>query len=129
MSRTTNEINRITGTIISVAIKLIVCAAVIFLLLEGASRGYDFGYRIFNQEAVAEAPGTDIEIRINEWESTGDVAKMLIEEGLISDAYVFYAQSLFYEYDIWPGTYTLNDSLTSKEILQVLNEKVEEEGD
>lgn len=129
MSRTTNEINRITGTIISVAIKLIVCAAVIFLLLEGASRGYDFGYRIFNQEAVAEAPGTDIEIRINEWESTGDVAKMLVEEGLISDAYVFYAQSLFYEYDIWPGTYTLNDSLTSKEILQVLNEKVEEEGD
>ena len=38
-------------------------------------------------------------------------------------------QMKFYDYEIHPGTYTLNTSMSSKKMLQILNEKVEEEED
>ena len=42
----------------------------------------------------------------------------------------FLFQSRFYDYDkIYPGTYTLNTSMTSKEILQKLSEKPEDAED
>ena len=34
----------------------------------------------------------------------------------------------FYDYEIYPGTYELSTAMTSKEILQALNEKPKEEG-
>ena len=40
MSNTTNEINKVTGTIIRVSWKLIVYAVVVLLLYEGVTRGY-----------------------------------------------------------------------------------------
>ena len=47
MSNTTNEINKVTGTIIRVSWKLIVYALAILFLYEGATRGYQFGYDVF----------------------------------------------------------------------------------
>ena len=47
MSNTTNDINRVTTTIISVSIRLIVCALVILLLYEGVTRGVACGHAIF----------------------------------------------------------------------------------
>lgn len=49
---------------------------------------------------------------------------------LIKSEFAFIFQSKFYDYEtIYPGTYTLNTSMTSKEILQQLNEKPETEED
>ena len=45
--------------------------------------------------------------------------------GLIRNELAVRIQKMFYDYEIYPGTYTLNTSMTSKEILQVLNEKPE----
>ena len=39
MSRTTKEINRVTGAIIRISLRLIVYGAVLLLLYEGVSRG------------------------------------------------------------------------------------------
>ena len=55
MSQTTKEINRVTGTVISVSLKLIMFAVTILLLYEGVTRGYEFGYHVFCDTAAAEA--------------------------------------------------------------------------
>ncbi|MBS6645820.1 MAG: endolytic transglycosylase MltG [Clostridiaceae bacterium] len=127
MSRATKEINKITGTIISVSGKLIVYALVILLLYEGASKGFAFGHEIFDPVPVAAAPGIDKKITIPEDTSVSEAADLLLEKGLINNKYTFIIQSKFYDYEINPGDYTLNTSMTSKEMLAQINEAPEEE--
>jgi UPF0755 protein len=127
MSRVTNEINKVTGTIISVAGKLIFYAVVVLLLVEGCTRGYAFGHAIFYPTAMEAAPGTDKVVTITDGQSAGDVASILRNRGLIDSELIFQIQKRFYEYEFHPGTYELNTSMTSKEILQALNEGTGEE--
>ncbi len=123
MSRTTREINRITTTIISMSARLLVYALVFFLLYEGVTRGYSLGHEIFAPTAVAESPGSDREIVIEEGESLTKVAAKLEKDGLIQNRLIFVIQSKFYDYDIYPGTYTLNTSMTSRDMLKLIDEK------
>ena len=60
MSNRTREINKITTTIISISVKLIVYALIVLLLYEAVAKGYAFGHEIFYAEAVEEAPGHDM---------------------------------------------------------------------
>lgn len=127
MSRITKEINKITGTIIGISGKLILYALVILLLLEGVSRGYDFGYEIFHPTPVEAAPGRDLQVTIPEDQTANDTIGMLHDMGLIDNEWSARFQLKFYEYEIYPGTYTLNTSMTSKEMFRLLNEKPKEE--
>jgi UPF0755 protein len=129
MSRVTNEINKVTGTIISLAAKLILYAVIILLLVEGCTRGYAFGHAIFYATAMEAAPGRDRSVTITEGQPVGDTARMLKDMGLISSDLILQIQMRFYDYEFHPGTYVLNTSMTSKEILQILdegNQEVEE---
>ena len=128
MSNRTREINKITTTIIGISVKLMVYALIILLLYEAVARGYAFGHEIFFAEAVDEAPGQDMVVQIDTKESVSDAAQFLAHKGLIKSEFAFIFQSKFYDYEtIYPGTYNLNTSMTSKEILQLLNEKPETE--
>ncbi len=127
MSRVTKEINKITGTIIGVSGKLILYALVILLLVEGMSKGYAFGHEVFHSTAMEAAPGRDLVITVDPDEKSGETIGMLHDMGLIGNELAARIQLKFYDYTIYPGTYTLNTSMTSKEIFQILNEKPEEE--
>lgn len=128
MSNRTSDINKITTAIISISLRLILYALIILLLYEAVVRGFAFGHSIFYAEAVEEAPGHDITVVMEDGESVSEAAKALADKGLIKSEAAFLFQSRFYDYDtIYPGTYALNTSMTSKEILQLLNEKPEEE--
>ena len=130
MSNRTREINKITTTIISISVKLIVYALIVLLLYEAVAKGYAFGHEIFYAEAVEAPPGHDMVVQMTEGESVSEAAEFLARRGLIKSEFAFIFQSKFYDYDtIYPGTYTLNTSMTSKEILQMLNEKPETEED
>ena len=98
MSRTTKEINRVTGAIIRISLRLIVYGAVLLLLYEGVSRGYEFGHSLFYETAAAEEPGVDMRVTIGENETLGDIAAALERGGLIKSRYAFLVQSLFYGY-------------------------------
>ena len=133
MSNTTKEINRVTGAIIGISGKLIFYALVVLLLYEGITKGYAFGYEIFHSTAMAEAPGIDKVVQIEDGDSLMDVAKELDSKGLIKNEYAFLIQSMFYEYgkageyEIIQGTFTLNNSMTAKEIIIELRDGPEEE--
>lgn len=123
MSRTTREINRITTAIISISLRLLVCALLLFLLYEGVTEGYRFGHAIFSPEAVSAPPGREQSWVVKEGASLLEISKELEEADLILDAYVFVVQAKLYHYTPSSGVYVLNSSMTSKEILQQLDEK------
>ena len=105
-----------------------VYALVILLLYEAVARGYAFGHEIFLPRRWRRPPGRIWYSQIDSKESVSDAAQFLAHKGLIKSEFAFIFQSKFYDYDtIYPGTYTLNTSMTSKEILQLLNEKPETE--
>lgn len=129
MSDTAKEINKVTGAIIRISCKMIFYALVFFILYEGITAGYRFGYEIFNSTAVATAPGVDKEVTIPEGASASDVGKMLEDKGLIKNRLIFVIQQKIFEYDLTPGNYTLNTSMTSRDMLQLLDEAQEDLGD
>lgn len=122
MSRTTREINRITTTIISMSFRLLFYALVFFLLYEGVTRGYSLGHEIFAPVAVAEAPGRDRELTIGEGETVSEVAGILEKNGMIKNKLIFVIQSIIYDYEVYPGTYVLNTSMTSRDMLKLIDE-------
>ena len=73
------------------------------------------------------APGRDRSITVEEGTSITDAAKLLKSYGLITNEYSFVIQAIFFDYEVNPGTYTVNTSMTSKEILQMMNENTGEE--
>ncbi len=132
MSQTTKEINRVTGTIITVSWKLIVYAVVLMLLYEGITRGYRFGHDMFYETAVAQPPGVDMRVTIGDDEKLTNIAVGLERGGLIKNRYAFVLLSVFYEYGnsenpVISGTYLLNNSMTTKEIIVMLRDGVTED--
>ncbi|MCR5107082.1 MAG: endolytic transglycosylase MltG [Lachnospiraceae bacterium] len=106
------------GFVIRVAIVII---AALFIY-RGAKTAYDFGYRIFTEETVDEAPGRDVIVSISASEGLKDIAKMLEEKGLCKDWLLFFIQAKLSEYKdaFVPGTYTLNTSMTTDAMLMVM---------
>lgn len=132
MNQTAKEITKVTSTIIMVSWKLIVYAVVAMLLYKGVTRGYQFGYDVFYATAVAEAPGVNMRVTIGDDEKLGDIAVALERGGLVKNRYAFLIQSIFYEYGgsenpVKAGTYLLNNSMTSKEIIIMLRDGITEE--
>ncbi len=113
------------GTVIRVVI-LIILAFVLFRL---GGKAYEFGFRIFTEEAMEEPPGRDVQITISNRDGVKEVANMLEEKGLIRDATLFRIQEKvsLYDGDIHPGIFTLNTSMTAEEMLGVLLKSDESE--
>jgi len=113
-------VRKMAMTVISIAVKIMLVVAVICLLVWGGKKGFEFGVSIFTPTTIEEAPGTDISVTIKSGSGAMDVGKLLEEKGLIEDYKVFWLQSILYEYEIGAGEYTLNTSMTSEDILEVI---------
>ncbi len=125
MSRTTNEINKVTGAVIAISIRLILLALIVLLLYEGVTKGYEFGHEIFYASAMEEEPGRDIDITVEKGTTIASIAKLLKEKGLIASPFSVMIQAEFFNYKANPGSYTFNTSMTSRDILQMMNENTE----
>ena len=87
--------------------------------------------RFFYAEAAEAAPGREITVEIKEGETAKEAAGELKEKGTRSRMISHSGFRVFsmITTDIYPGIYTLNTSMTSKEILRELNVKPEEESE
>ena len=116
MSHITRDINRVTGTVIGISGRLILYALVILLLAEGITRGYAFGHSLFYESSVEQAPGRDIVVTVPDGQSDSDTIHELKKDGLIDNELAMRVQMKFYDYEIHPGTYTLNTAISSKKV-------------
>ncbi len=112
-------------------IRACVLAIAIWLIVKTGKAAYDFGFRIFTEEAMSSAPGRDVAVTIVKGDSTMDVGKMFEEKGLIRDHYLFWVQKKcsVYDNDIQPGFYTLNTSMTADDMFAVIAGRKEAEGE
>lgn len=110
------------GTVIETIIKVLVLAAAIILVFKGATKAYDFGYRVFADEPMSVTGGRTITVGIAEDASITDIAKMLEEKGLISDYRLFVVQEFLsaQHNKIKPGIYDLSTGMKAEEMLEIL---------
>ena len=117
---------KITGVIGGVAGRVIIAALLLLLTFEGLRICFDFGHDIFYQQPMEAEPGTDHVVTLEDGATMQSTAEQLKEEGLIRNELAFVIQGQLYQINLYPGDYTLNTSMTTKEILTVLNTDPEE---
>lgn len=116
------EGKHIAGAAIGTIIKIVVAAIVIMYVYRFAVLAYDYGYRIFGETPVAEAPGEAVTVAILEGSSVRDIGRTLEAKGLIRDADLFYWQEMVSSYkgELKAGVYELNTSMTAEEMMAVM---------
>lgn len=105
-----------------------VCVAVLIFWI--GKSAYQFGYNVFNQQAVSPGAGQEVTVVIPEGSSTYDVAKILKSKGLIDDSLVFFAQEKLstYKGQMQAGTYLLSTAYTPTRIMGILAGDEEQTG-
>ena len=120
--------NKVVFRFVSISFSVLILLLIFIGVFKASTFCYDFGYRVFSETAVAAEPGTDIVVQIEADDSALDIGKQLESKGLIRDAELYVAQYYLSAYvdDILPGTYTLNTSMTAKEMMVVMSTPVED---
>ena len=112
--------------VLGIILSVIFYVLVIIFISRFCRSVYDFGYQIFGNVSVTDAPGTDIDFTIKESESTMSVAAKLEYNKLVVNKYSFYIRAQLSASGegspILPGTYELNTSMNYDEILSVITD-------
>lgn len=107
---------------------LYICVAV--LIFWGGKTAYQFGYNVFDQQAISPGAGQEVTVVIQEGSSVYDIGRILESKGLIEDAKVFYVQEMLSNYrgKLNAGTYLLSTAYTPTRIMGILAGDEEQEG-
>ena len=125
------NIKEVVGSIVETIIKVAALLFLISFVYDAAIKAYDFGFRVFAEEAVTTGEGRIISISVEQDDSVLDIGKNLEEKGLIRDANLFFVQELLSEKHgkINPGIYDLSTSMKSDEMIAIMSAKSEETED
>lgn len=116
------EANKISMKIIRISMKVILAAVLIMVLYKGTTTAYSYGYAIFNDVPMEEAPGTDISVTIDKDTSAREIGNILESQGLVNNGFIFFIQTKMMEKgsEIKPGRYELNTSMTAEEMISIM---------
>lgn len=120
--------NKVVFRFVSISFSVLVLLVVFIGVYKASTFCYEFGYRIFTEAPVESEPGNDVVVQVNTGDSALDIGKKLEEKGLIRDSELYVAQYYLSAYvdKLLPGTYTLNTSMTAKEMMVVMSTPVED---
>ncbi len=110
----------IIGSIISLCIKVIVVAGVVFILFILGQKGYAFGNKVFMEEAADAENIKEVVVDIPKGVTTSQLAQIFKDNGLIEDEEVFKVQTLLSDFrgEIVPGKYVLDTSMKPTQMLE-----------
>ena len=119
----TKSANKLVFRFVSISFSVLILLVIFIGVFKASAFCYDFGYRIFTEKPMESAPGRDVVAQIDTDDSAFDIGKMLEQKGLVRDSSLYVAQYYLSAYvnDLLPGTYTLNTSMTTKEMLIVMS--------
>ncbi len=112
---------RLSLTILIVGINVIFYVFCFNKISDFADQSYDLTYRVFGDEPNEAGKGRDVRVTILKGESSMNIASKLEDAKIIPDKYSFYLKLKLKEYEIMPGTFVLNTSMTYNEILDVIS--------
>ncbi len=114
-------------SIFDTVFRIVFLVLAVFLLYEGAVKGYWLGHEIFCPSAIETEPGKVRTVTITKDESASEAGEALEKVGLIKSRLVFVMQSKIYEYKIYPGTYQFTTAQTSLDMLKEMDEAASSE--
>lgn len=119
-----NIVSAVFGTIL----KVVAAVAVIFLIWQGASLCYDYGYRIFMEPAVSAGEGRLVTVSVTEDMTPLQIGETFEAKGLVKDGKLFALQYLFSEFrkNVKPGVFELSTAMTAEEMMEFMSMDVKE---
>lgn len=113
------DFNKVLFGFIKIAFSVMMILLVVYIGVSLCRTGYDFGYRVFTEPAIEMSPGRDVLVQVTEDMGPKEIGPMLEDKGLVRDGTLFsiqYKLSAYYG-KIKPEVYTLNTSMTPKEMI------------
>ncbi len=116
-------------SVFSTVFKIVLAIIIVMLVYKGSLVAYDYGQRVFNEPPMSAGSGRTISVIVNEGDTAKEIGEMLEKKGLIRDALLFRIQEMLsaYKDELLPGTYELNTSMTTEEMMEIMSMQVEEE--
>lgn len=121
----------IVGAVAGAIFRLVAAVAIVYVIYQGAGICYDYGYRIFNEPAVAIGEGRTVEVSITEEMSPLEIGELFESRGLVRDAKLFVLQYYLSEFreDVGPGTFELSTAMTAEEMMGAMVVEKEDEAE
>lgn len=123
VSKDTKRKMKQLGGIIQIILNVLFYVVAIIIIMRFSAAAYELSYQIFGNVTVAETPGVDKDIVIEQGDSTLRIATMLEERGVIVNRYSFLIRakiSISDRHPIIPGSYVLNTSMSYETIIEVI---------
>lgn len=110
-------------------LKFFILVLVAAAFVTAGKKAYSFGYRVFAEDTVSDPPGKKVAVTIEDDISVSELSALLKSKRLIKDEKVFWVQYQLSEYKgkLKGGSYVLNNSWTSEEMLAELSGEEETE--
>lgn len=119
---------KIIQEIFFVVVRIVVIVAFIYAGLRATTFCYEFGFKIFADEAIDPAPGITKTVAVVDGKTDKEIGEALEEKGLIKDAFLFRFQVKFSEFDgkLKPGVYELSTAMTPYDMMRIMS-RIDEE--
>lgn len=117
----------IVVSIFASAFKVVFAIIIVMLVYKGSVTAYEYGQRVFNEPPVTVGSGRAVHVTIPKGSTAKEIGKELEKKGLIRDSGLFVVQEMLSEYKgkLQPGTYELNTSMTTEEMMKIMASKEE----
>ena len=117
-----SNVNKTLYGVIKAASTVLIILLVVYGTARVSLMAFDYGYRVFTEPPMASKPGTSVMVTITPEMGAGDIADVLLEKGLIRDDNLFWIQYQLsaYKGELLPGSYTLNTSMTAREMMIIM---------
>lgn len=122
------SLKQVLAAILNMIFRLTISCVVVVLVYRAAIYSYHFGYMVFADAAMEASPGRDVTVTVEADDDVLDIGEILERRGLISDAKIFLVQAYLLEYNdkLLPGVYSLNTSMKSEEMLEIMTQTGED---
>lgn len=116
-------------SIFSTVFKVVLAIIIVMLVYKWSMTAYDYGQRVFNEPPVSAGSGRTVTFVVKEGETAKEIGVNLERNGLIRDAALFRIQEMLsaYKGELKPGTYDLNTSMKTEEMMEIMSMEAEEE--
>ena len=116
-------------SVFSTVFKIVLAIIIVMLVYKWSMTAYEYGQRVFNEPPMSVGSGRTATVVVSEGDTAKEIGAKLEKSGLIRDATLFRIQEMLsaYKDELMPGTYELNTSMTTEEMMEIMSMQVEEE--
>ena len=116
-------------SVFSTVFKIVLAIIIVMFVYKWSLQAYDYGQRVFNEPPMSAGSGRVITVVVKEGDTAKEIGEMLEKKGLIRDGMLFRIQEMLsaYKDKLLPGSYELNTSMTTEEMMEIMSMQVEEE--